>query len=142
MIESTPKTLAIGLISLLLCSVATVVSGFVVGFEATNDLTLLVMAAMFMYPSPYLLLMAIGGAIYHTKQWPPIALTFNVAGVIMLGLWVANILVFDAPSTEHGNPLNEALFQNFLISGLVFLVLITIIIVEAQIAWPNRKLEE
>ncbi|MDH5544565.1 MAG: hypothetical protein OEZ43_03165 [Gammaproteobacteria bacterium] len=139
MANSDFKILLSGLIMLLFCSIATVVAGFYSGFQAEKDITLTVMAAMFVYPSPYLLLLVLGGAIYHTKRWRPIAHTFNLGSFAMLITWAYHLFVKDRPEVEDGSALGQILLGNFYYAAGLFVALLIVLIIEANLAWPSAQ---
>lgn len=136
------KALLFGVILMVSAVIATIAAGFVVGFNASADSTVKVMASMFMYPTPYLLYVVIGGAVFHTKRWKPIAITFNLGAVVLVAIWVLNIFVFVHRATETTSILEEAISDNFVWASLTALSLIVIMIVEGQVAWPQAQPKE
>lgn len=134
--KSVPSLLMPGLLSLLLCFLATFITGFVNGFNGGPDVTLKVMASAFMYPAPYILLAVIGGAMFHIKRWAPMALTFNLGGVVLALIWIVVMFFIPVSATSTNTITEESMFLNFVVSSIVSIVICSIIIIEGQIAWP------
>jgi len=128
-----------GLVALLIASIASLVAGLFVSFNTEFDRTVMFMFALFVFPAPYLFLFFTGLSLYHSKRWTPIAVTFDFGAALLVLLWPINNLLLSDKSHGWVSALDESLFTNVYYSAAVALGFIIILIIEGQIAWPEKK---
>jgi hypothetical protein len=128
-----------GIVALLISFVLTVIVGFYVGFNTQHDATLAVMMAMFVYTAPYTILAIVGVVLYHSKRWLLIAYTLDAGAIILLCVWLANNWLLIDSTQGWGAVVEESLLRNFSVSAVISTVVIVIMIIQGQIAWPDKQ---
>ncbi|MDH5217454.1 MAG: hypothetical protein OEX19_07155 [Gammaproteobacteria bacterium] len=128
-----------GLVALLIVSIASLGAGLFVSFNTEFDRTVMFMFALFVFPAPYLFLFFTGLILYHSKRWTPIAVTFDIGALLLVLLWPINNLLLSDKSHGWVSALDESLFTNVYYSAALALGFIIILIIEGQIAWPEKR---
>jgi hypothetical protein len=126
--------LLLGMVLLAVTALLTLTTGLYGAFFGKGELTLEVLRALIVNPSPYVMLAIASLLIYHARKLRAVALTFNAGTALLAGAWFGmNAAALDgaAPLAER---LQDTLGNNAIAAGVLAVLIAVVMLLQTKLA--------